>query len=71
MAGIGRVGAGVRVEDAGDESVETNELIEEVDIGLSKRSRFRIEDFCLRTLSKPLPPYMSSATTTPQRIVWL
>jgi len=45
MAGIGRVGAGVRVEDAGDESVETNELIEEVDIGLSKRSRFRIEDF--------------------------
>ena len=42
MAGIGRVGAGTRLEDVGEESVEANELTEEVDIGLIKRSRLRM-----------------------------
>ena len=53
MAGIGRVGAGTRVEEVGEESVETNEFSEEVDIGLIKRSRLRIREFCLRALLKP------------------
>jgi len=53
MTGIGRVGAGARVEGAGEESVDTSELSEEVDIGLIKRSRLRIEDFCLREFPGP------------------
>ena len=56
MTGIGRVGAGTRLEDVGEESVETDELSEEVDIGLIKRRRLRIGEFCLRALQIPLPP---------------
>ena len=69
VAGIGRVGTGTRVEDVGDESVETNELSEEVDIGLIKWSRLRIGEFCLRASLNPPPLYVVGDRNPPANSV--
>jgi hypothetical protein len=70
------VGTGLELEDFCDESdVVRKELMEEVDIGdLSKRSLFRIGEFCMRVSQSPLLPlpfYMPPVTKTPQQILWL
>jgi hypothetical protein len=54
---MGSVRTGLELEDLCDESeVVRKELTEEVDIGLVKRSLFRMGEFCMRVSQSPLLP---------------
>jgi len=56
---MGGVGEKPKLEVFWEESEEVmKELTEEVDIGLIKRSLFRIGEVCVRALLNPLPLYI-------------
>ena len=71
VTGIGGVRAGPALEDLREESVETKEFTEEVDMGLIRRNRFRIGEFWLRTPPEALPSFYAVGGHNSQRIVWL